>query len=237
MITFSNLGTFGRLGNQLFQIAALVGYSEKYSHDILLPKWDYSKHFNCNFRQLNRNIDCVYYEKDNLNFNEIPQYESTEKLLDIVGYFQSEKYFINAKNTILKMFKIEDGVIDSGFIHIRRGDYVEKQNYHPLQSLDYYKNGMDVLNKSHYYCFSDDIGWCKENIKDTRVEFVETCNEIDTLKLMMKCSAAVIANSSFSWWGAYLGQHNNVVMPKNWFGCGYSWFNIDDRCVKGWCVC
>jgi hypothetical protein len=52
--------------------------------------------------------------------------------------------------------------------------------------------------------------------------------------LLLECKGSVIANSSFSWWGAFLGNHNNVIIPKNWFGWAYPGFNIEDRLCQGW---
>jgi hypothetical protein len=169
-----------------------------------------------------------------VNYVEIPGYLPEMGNVDLFGYFQSEKYFYNCKRTILDIFKIHETKLESGFIHIRRGDYVSLPTYHPLQTIDYYQTGMDKLKLNHYYCFSDDIQWCKENLKDHRIEFVENTTEIQDLELMMQCKGSIIANSSFSWWGAFLGNHNNVIIPRNWFGPSIGSYNIEDRLCDGW---
>ena len=233
MITFSNLERYGRLGNQLFQIATTYAYAKDNNTTIGLPTWSYRSHFKLE-DSIFDNYSTQYYtyhEIDSLNYNKIETYIDN---VDLVGYFQSDKYFKQYKQDILDMFKVNKHINDYGFIHVRRGDYVQKQEYHPLQSVEYYINGMDELGKSTYYCFSDDIQWCKDNIKDSRLIYIENTTEIDDLKLMMSCSASIIANSSFSWWGAYLGNHDNVIIPKNWFGYKYSWFNIEDKCCVKW---
>lgn len=234
MITFRNLGNLGRLGNQLFQIAATINYARKYKQQVKFPEWWYSKHFNFNYECLNENIHIILNESDCLNYVQLPDYYPRSGNVSLNGYFQSEKYFIESKNEILDIFKTEETNLNCGFIHVRRSDYINLQNYHPLQSLEYYMTGMDRLKFDHYYCFSDDIQWCKENLNDSRIEFVENTSEIQDLKLMMRCKGSVIANSSFSWWGAYLSQSDKVIIPKNWFGPSYNWFRIEDRLCEKW---
>lgn len=234
MITFSNLGNYGRLGNQLFQIATTISYAKKYKQDYCFPKFSYYNDFNCNFKIFDIEINTRLNEIDNLNYYPIQSYFPQMGNVDLNGYFQSEKYFENAKKEILDIFKTEETNLNIGGLHLRRGDYINLQNYHPLQSLEYYKKGMDLLGFDHYYCFSDDIQWCKENFKDARLEFIEGTNEIQDLKLMMKCKGAVIANSSFSWWGAYLSESSKVIIPRNWFGPSYNWYKIEDRLCSGW---
>ncbi len=235
MITFSNLGNMGRLGNQLFQIAAVIGYARKYNQRIEFPKWSYEKCFNFEYELLQSPVHTKLNESDILNFNELPGYFPQMGNVDLNGYFQSDKYFYNSKKEILNTFKTKETKLNSGFIHLRFGDYVSKQQYHPLQSKEYYLKGMGELNLDHYYCFSDDIEKCKEMFQnDSRIEFVENTNEIQDLELMMQCKGSVIANSSFSWWGAFLGNHNNVIIPKNWFGPAYNWFRIEDRLCENW---
>lgn len=236
MITFKMLGRYGRLGNQLFQIASTIGYAKKYKQSFDFPLWEYEKDFNVNFLHENFNIQTFLKETSEVNYVELPGYFPSMGNVDIFGYLQSEKYFKHCKDIILGMLKTEETNLKSGFIHIRRGDYTKLQTYHPLQTVEYYLNGMAELGFDHYYCFSDDIPWCKENLKDPRIEFVENTSEIQDLKLMMKCKGSIIANSSFSWWGAYLGNHNNVIIPRNWFGPSIGPYKIEDRVCEGWKV-
>lgn len=234
MITFKMLGKYGRLGNQLFQIASTIGYAKKYGQKYDFPEWSYEKDFNTSFNHTQIETHTLLRESSEVDYVELPGYFPGMGNVEIFGYLQSEKYFENAKKEILNIFKTEETNLNSGAIHVRRGDYTNLQNYHPLQSLEYYKKGMDELGFDHYYCFSDDIQWCKENLIDSRIEFVENTSEIQDLKLMSRCKGAVIANSSFSWWGAYLGNHNNVIIPRNWFGPSISPYKIEDRVCKGW---
>ena len=225
----------GRLGNQLFQIASTLGYARKYKQSVEFPKWSYKNDFNFNFEPSFEFINTVISELDILNYTELPKYDPRMLNVSLNGYLQSEKYFENVKAEIFNIFKTESTDLNSGFVHLRFGDYVGKQEYHPLQSKEYYVEGMKLLNFDHYYCFSDDIESCKEMFKeDSRIEFVSGNSEIQDLKLMSRCKGAVIANSSFSWWGAYLGNHKNVIIPKTWFGPAYNWFKIEDRLCEGW---
>jgi hypothetical protein len=159
------------------------------------------------------------------------------------GYFQSEKYFKNIKDTILDEFKLKDApnenvlVIlklienyDSICVHVRRGDYVvdEKTNkYHGICSMSYYHSGVALaaqgLENPHCFIFSDDPEWVKDYFKldlpMTIVDINGPKEAHEDMRLMSACNHYVIANSSFSWWGAWLGRHpkKRVVAPKQWF--------------------
>lgn len=237
MITFSQLGNYGRLGNQMYQIASTIGYAIKNSQDYGFS-WKYASCFNSEkFNIADIITNSRIHEHDGLNYNELPIYQPNMGNIDMFGYFQSHKYFENCKSLILNEFRMKDiTYTDYGFIHVRRGDYVLYPNHHPLIPVDYYRYGMDFFGKKKYYCLSDDISWCKENIIDDRLIFSENINVIDDLKIMVGCTCAIIANSSLSWWGAYLGNHDNVVCPKNWFGSAYSGFKIEDRIPKEWMI-
>jgi hypothetical protein len=114
-------------------------------------------------------------------------------------------------------------------IHIRRGDYV--QNHRVLRengicSLSYYKRAVAELEKTQkdifYFIFSDDINWVKKNIslgRDTVFVSDTTLTDSEELVIMSKCKHNIIANSSFSWWAAWINQNPNkiCVAPKPWF--------------------
>jgi hypothetical protein len=107
-------------------------------------------------------------------------------------------------------------------LHVRRGNYVERQQYHPLQTVEYYTKSIETIGKDkHYLIFSDDIQWCKENLSFIENKtFVEGNKDYEDLYLMSFCKDNIIANSSFSWWGAWLNKNNNkrVIYPSVWFG-------------------
>lgn len=160
----------------------------------------------------------------------------------IEGYFQSEKNFINIKDRVLKeytlkkefeseVFLAEKKKIDitkSVSVHIRRGDYVsdpKTKSAHGVCSEEYYKQAIDIMRTKVrtpiFYFFSDDIEWVKKEFGE-HADFKYVSNskleDYEELMLMASCAHNIIANSSFSWWGAYLNQNSNkiVVAPKKW---------------------
>lgn len=159
------------------------------------------------------------------------------------GFWQSEKYFKPIRSVLLEELSLKNGLTEEAqaladkiissnavSVHIRRGDYVSDKNvnsHHGALQLDFYQNAMEALkqqtNVDHAYVFSDDIKWCKENIKfDLTTSFVEFTTKVsgsEEMMLMSKCKHNIIANSSFSWWAAWLNRNESkrVVAPKNWF--------------------
>lgn len=243
MISFKDLGKMGRLGNQMFQIAATLSYAAKLNVEAKFPKWDYND-------LVENKIDDSLTEDDfkkltptiETQFNYLPITASDDSYLQ--GYYQSEKYFRGDKKLlhhhffpsvdILKqIYKKYSDVLDKKIcsIHVRRGDYLERADYHTnLGITDYYKDAIKLMNPlvDKFVVFSDDIEWCKSNIysyheqfrTNKRFVFVEGNSEFFDLSFISLCNHHIIANSSFSWWGAYLGKDSNkrVVAPKNWFG-------------------
>jgi hypothetical protein len=114
-------------------------------------------------------------------------------------------------------------------LHVRRGDYVsnpDANKYHGTKGLDYYIAALARVNKSQkdstVFVFSDDIAWCKKNLKlkAKKVVWVDGKNSpIEDIYLMSLCKSNIIANSTFSWWGAWLNSNPKkiVVAPKVWF--------------------
>jgi len=107
----------------------------------------------------------------------------------------------------------------TGFVHVRRGDYLLNPTYHWVQPASYYEKGMSLIKAERWLVFSDDIDWCRQQPcfqKDT-VVFCDEPNELIALDVMTTCRAgAVISNSSFSWWAAVLGEIDTVVYPELW---------------------
>lgn len=159
------------------------------------------------------------------------------------GYWQSEKYFKEIREDLISEFQPKDGLSEysqeivkkikssknSVSIHIRRGDYLnpENQQVHGVCSLDYYQSAVQRLNQDlgelTYFVFSDDMSWVKSNL-NLRGEVVFVDGNVgdrsfEDMLLMSYCEHNIIANSSFSWWGAWLNQNPNkkVVAPQKWF--------------------
>lgn len=161
----------------------------------------------------------------------------------IDGYWQSEKYFKDNKAIIQYDFSIKHPLkgknkkysqlissCDSVSMHIRRGDYVSNpvaNNIHGICDTAYYKYCVDLIRQHlklpHFFIFSDEPAWVHENINldfpFTIVDHNNTENAFEDMRLMSLCQHNIIANSSFSWWGAWLNSnpHKIVIAPQRWF--------------------
>jgi hypothetical protein len=252
MVTNLEIGYNGRLGNQIFQYAACYAAAKKLNVDFVIPKKNINniKHDGCfdysnnqwipyNFRM----YDCfeITALKDEIVANNIfqePYFHHSEtfnKITDntsIQGYFQSEKYFIDYKEDILKELTFKTEILDKAkkiiksfdnkeivAIHIRRGDNVVNPVF-PLISLEYIQQALNHFSDKEYnfIVISDDISYCKE-IFPNGVFFSDGENDFVDLCLMSLANHNIISNSSFSWWGAYLNNNPNkkVIAPSNWF--------------------
>jgi len=236
MITFSSLNNYGRFGNQLFQIAATVAHSLKMNEPYLVNPWKYSKYFN-NINQSNNIIIKNIYVEEQFYYKSIEK-----KNIDLKGYFQSEKYFINYNNEIRELFKPNKNIIlnlkekykdilkKSVSIHIRRTDYIvenvnRKSLFVDLGKTDYYKKAIEFIKKNkkidNVLIFSDDIEWCKNNMSE-EYHYIHN-DDVSDMFLMSLCGNNIIANSSFSWWSSWLNEDKNkiIIAPKNWFNFTY----------------
>lgn len=172
------------------------------------------------------------------------------------GYWQTEKYFEDFKDEIRKDFEFKDqlGIYaqqkldeilrddDSVSVHFRRGDYVNNAN-HDTNNQDYYSRAIiqikELKGQVNFYVFSDDIEWVKNN-----VEFLKNANfvsspeikDYEELYLMSKCKNHIIANSTFSWWGAWLNSNSNkiVIAPKKWVNGKENETKFADIIPSGW---
>ena len=153
------------------------------------------------------------------------------------GFWQSEKYFNKIRPILLKEIQLKEDITENRYykqikqtenpisIHVRRGDYTKTDSEHLTLSLEYYVKGINYINNRKknisFYIFSDDIEWVKKQSIFTKIEatFIENQKEEVDLMLMSKCKHNIIANSSFSWWGAWLNQNNDkiVIAPSRWF--------------------
>lgn len=190
--------------------------------------------------------------------------ESIESILSLkgeaylVGYWQSERYFGDFSESIRSDIQLESDLDSSALalqnfileknsvsLHVRRGDYVKDLTtnaYHGTCTIDYYGSAMKLV-ESHcpmpeYFVFSDDINWCRENLRsDVPLHFIDNNmgqKSYRDLCLMRQCKHHIIANSSFSWWGAWLDTNPQklVIAPKKWFQVRD---DLNDyRTPKGW---
>lgn len=249
----------GGLGNQLFQIFFLIKLSKQYNMGIVLPnkyKLDDKRH---TYYDLFPSL-CI--ETKNDNYIEIHEnsFRATNYELDnnnnykFFGYFQSWKYIEHidpydyiyfSKELVHKIhntiFHIKKDYSNITAIHVRRGDYLLAQHFHNILSLEYYKKAVSILeervNNTVYLIFSDDVMWCKENLNFLSPLYAKDfCeNEVEELYAMSLCDNFIIANSSFSYWGAYLCTHKKtVIYPKKWFEAT---IDTTDLIPENWIMC
>jgi hypothetical protein len=228
----------GGLGNWMFQIAvgSILAKDNNDAFKIYVTKAGvihkpFETYSNNIFRSIDSTNDVAglnVYSYDSLIYKKIPY--SNNILLD--GYFQSEKYLTN-RQFVIELFKPDDntlsyinykysGLLNSNTcsIHVRHGDYMKLKHIHGIQSVKYYQESMEVIGDADYYLvFSDDIKWCKDNFNGNKFIFIENEKDYIDLYIMSMCRNNIIANSSFSWWGAWMNNNSNkkVVCPSNWF--------------------
>lgn len=176
-----------------------------------------------------------YYEKKASAF-EKEIFDFDDAYLD--GYWQNERYFADIRDTLLKElhFNVSKDAVallkeiqscNAVSIHVRRGDYLkDSRRCEDICALEYYRRAMNFVEEKvmvdQYYIFSDDIEWCKEQFKnDSRYVFIDPRSEKEAstdMKLMSSCKHNIIANSSFSWWAAWLNENPQkiVVAPSIW---------------------
>ncbi|GAB3961639.1 alpha-1,2-fucosyltransferase [Spirosoma harenae] len=156
------------------------------------------------------------------------------------GFWQSEMYFESFKNDIRCLYKFNYNLlnaktkdalekvkkINSISIHIRRGDYTEHEEFNNICTIDYYREAIELIKKTVneplYYIFSDDKDWVKDNITEfeyTLVDWNKGSESWQDMFLMSKCKHNIIANSTFSWWAAWLNENETkvIISPKKWF--------------------
>lgn len=190
-------------------------------------------------RKLLPKLKSVYRETGDMVFDK--NVFINNKSLYYDGYWQSELYFHSCLNQIKEAFRFPplDSINGTFFrkltrqetvsIHIRRGDYLSDPLFKGLTDIDYYEKAVKyILDKQHVDCFvifSNDINWCKQNIPG--LTHGKSCQYVDwnkgkdsfrDMQLMSLCNHNIVANSSFSWWGAWLNNNPDkiIISPQKW---------------------
>lgn len=238
----------GGIGNMLFQIAACIGYAKKHNIDYCISKhtlndkvWKPYSFSKINYCDENFNYTKCYNEPIH-SYIEIPKHDED---FYILGYYQSELYFSDYREEIIELFGFDNLETKKGVcsIHVRRGDYLKYPTRHPVVSWYYINQAINTIIWKHnilnFKVFSDDIEWCKANLKfygNIHLYFIEKGEEINDLKLMAECEHNIIANSTFSWWGAWLNPNKNktVIAPNIWFGEENSHLSIINLIPETW---
>jgi len=277
----------GGLGNQLFQIFALLAYGIQHNVKTVfiyepivtgrITYWDsffknliiFTAHFAPN-NITNEEIAALpLYKEPGFEYKSFPEFQDNSVFIQ--GYFQSYKYFEDVKDKIYDLIKIDkfkksvleefnsyfDSNVTTISIHFRLGDYKQKRYYHPIMKYEYYESsvrhiletiGEDPNRKVRvlYFCEEEDnVFVLNMRIRSLQVvfptvEFMKVDDHIQDWKqllIMSNCQHFIIANSTFSWWGAYLGSFKDKIVcyPSKWFGEYYEHnYKCDDLMPESW---
>ena len=283
MLAFNQLGNLGRLGNQMFEYAALRGIAAKHNYEWCIPQYNaqsienYSLHYCFKMEDVKENNlqqrNVGYVQERFFHYDD----ELVQKCPDNVslhGFFQSEKYFKNAEDIIRREYTFHDEHLEPCkeimeefkdqepiMLHVRRGDpnltdprgfkwaYTQCSSMHPPQTIDYYERALAEFDDNQpVFVFSDSVDWVKEQeffsgdrflISEPIDKYADgSFTPYADLCLMSLCSHAIIANSSMSWWGAWLQANPNkkVIAPKNWFGPAYADKDTTDLYCPDWII-
>ena len=211
----------------------------------IATKYEIDKLFNFNYVSyaINKLMPLSrknFYGEKILGYNK--QFFNLSNNVYLRGYFQSELYFKNFKNDIFKIYQIDHAKLSSIIpiandlsksnsiaVHVRLGDYLNINLNEVMASFDinYYKNAISYFNTNiqgaKFYVFSDQIDLAKKLFNfDFESVFIDnkiSKNSLEDFYLMQSCQHQIIANSTFSWWAAYLNKNisKRVIAPKNWY--------------------
>jgi Glycosyl transferase family 11 len=243
----------GRLGNQMFQIATTAATAWRNGTNFAFPTQAQGSYtgevYFPHLPVLQSQCQLpMYYEKGH-HYTIIPPLTNAK----LSGYWQSEKYFKEYRKEIIDLFNLKPfkKFPNSCFVHIRLGDYIKFKDKHPPVTVEYLDAAMRMIwerkeKKVFFAVMSDD----KENamrmifktsfyqhvINKSLVTFSQQNDPKLTLLDMLSMDNAIIANSSFSWWGAWLQENPNqiVIAPKQWFGPGNAHLIDKDIVPENW---
>lgn len=243
-----------RLGNQLFQIACGIGYEKQHGQKFVLPKfWQYNQYLKKELPTQtfeNTMSGCVVSEM-NFSHYSLPVITGMNVLID--GYRQSYKYWWDYKEEIYKAFRFKDEIVSECerimrpiknlkkqvvSVHFRFTDYLKLKDYHTcLIDTDYYEKAIGKFDKDNtvFFVFSDDLHMAYDYMNTIREKLgisfttIENTSDVQDLILMSMCDSNIIANSSFSWWGAALNNKKDkkIIAPVYWFAKNYTQLGWD----------
>jgi len=233
------------MGNFLFQSAAAMGYAWRHGMDYTLPsktndaKWNPIHLQHLVKPNFNPALPEVKLDEKTHGYQELPwQAEWKDRNVVLNGYWQTEKYFKEFRNEVLREFgfrwESRPGVVS---VHVRRTDYITLTFKHPAVGKDWYVAAMRMFPGAQFCFFSDDIPWCQYTFGNRKdVSFSVAKNETEDLIEMSCCEHHICSASTFSWWGAWLNQNprKRVIMPRDWFQPGYRKTNTRDIVPETW---
>ena len=281
MIGYNRLGCNGRLGNQMFQYAALRGIADKRGYEWKIPPEDYQHTANYG---LFETFEMSNVKEENIGFVNGQSVQENDHCfisefftecpddISLDGFFQTEKYFNHISDQIRQDYTFKKGYLEPCkqyidsldkppiFLHVRQADNIGREQFHPILPISYFEECLQEFPEdTPCFVFTDDLAWCKSQdyFKQDRFLFNENIQrysyvsmdglgkmqntllpQVD-LCLMSLCSGAIIANSSFSWWGAWLQNNRGKVIapnPKKWFGTSMTHLDTSDIIPERWTI-
>ena len=245
MITFKSLGKHGRFGNQLFQVAFIMAMANRKKTMAAIPNWPDGEIFEKQLTSIPEGhiVNSKFLEPQFNYLHHIDNWIPNQGNVDVLGYFQSEKYFEQISKKIKEQFRIKRDLQKQVFekhlakfavsssevenqvnlcsLCIRRGDYVNNPNYAQLK-LNYYILAMEQLPpNTQFIVISDDKEWCRQNIGPLRplnIHISEAKTPLEDFILLTLIKNHIIANSTFHWWGAWLAEQPDsiIIAPEKW---------------------
>lgn len=268
MIYSNGLGQRGRIGNQMFQYAALVGIAKNNGYDFRIPDHRKNKYLVQDlfpgkivytYHELNKLFEMNHLTEHRFGYGDViglvldesvgfdeKFFNSCPDEVTLEGYFESYKYFENVETELRKDFVIKENILKAArnfhsntwypvCISVRRGDFLKYADRHMPCEIEYYNECIDILGRDRQYVVtSDDIEWCKQNFigdnfifQDTTIEGMQK-SHLD-FAIASLCEDFIIANSTFSWWIAWMGtkKGKRILAPDPWFGPERSHYNTD----------
>jgi hypothetical protein len=257
MFTFTKLGTMGRFGNQLFQIAATIGVAVRHDDQYVFPRWNHAGFFAQPLRQTGRTLrPDLTITQIGFDFRDIriTAEGKTEALIDLVGYYQSERFFLHCADLIQAQFAPSAAMcegIDRAYGHllthsctcavvVRRGDYAQYPLYFPMQPPEFYLRAIARFPaETRFIVSSDDVEWCRAHLSARDIVFLPLDDDLDWIRnffVTTRCHHAIISNTSFGWWIGWLMPNpaKQVIAPARWFGPALDYLDTSDVLPPGW---
>lgn len=262
-ITFAHIGNYGRLGNQIFQVAATIGISHDYGVSWRFPE-----------RITNTPVGELFELRGDLDddlaltlsrhsegteiFHRVKVHTKHGQPVSLHGYFQWPQYFEKSHDLIRSVLRVNPKLVaivqrrfpelvtqKSVAIHVRRGDYVELQHIYNVLGIEYYLKALDYVDFDHVYIVSDDNSWCETELSP-RIRSSHTISdfhdELLDFTLLYLSDSLIISSSSFSWWAAFLkeahfpSENRTIVAPKNRYNSqgDHSYLNLKSYYPTSW---
>ena len=246
--TFPALGFMGELGNQMFQIASVIGYAKKYGKEVRFPEWT-CKISRRDYRHVFRNPLKIYstqelqpihgvFNYDGLTYTNLENFEGN---VSFQGYFQSEKYFKHCEDDIREIFEPNDEVLkyitekyhdvlavkNKVSIQVRTGQRKSNDyDVHAYASIEFIEECQSYFPETELFVvFADNMELAKTMLPPGKNYYLveNEANYID-LFFMTMFDSYIVSPSTFGWWGAWLSNNREakVVTMKNWFATGKS---------------